>query len=248
MSGTEQPLILTESIIIGPHTTLTIIDAVILNLACHPFILTNETSAIVLHDCTIILADDYQWDTGSLYISGICHILGTHTWHQVIHDSLIIAQKSTLILGNGCTFYYDPREPKKRGIIFTDTSSTLMLDNAHLRSGQQGLMLTAGTVIVKGDCTAHAENNDRFYGISFGSGLNAADNIEFIVETVGSKLLITSPYFQEKRKKPLTKKMLTLLTHTVISIMACVGLMRIATYLLLDKPVTPSTSFTEASI
>ncbi len=227
-------LVLDTPITIGSNTTLCIQDTVIINLAQFPFILADETSTVSLENCSIVLSDDYYWKKGKLNIKGICHILGPHTWHQQIPGACLISHNSTLILGSGITFYYEPSESNQAGILFNDQSSTLQLSSSHLRSGDHGLTLTIGTVRIEGPCSVHAENNTPQRGIFFGSGTSYKENITLELLGPEARLTVTGPYFQERSRGSFTRKAFKFCGNTVLACALCAGIMTIMTKLTQD--------------
>lgn len=227
-------LILEKSITIKPRTTLLIQNTVIINLAEHPFVLSDNSSAVMLENCSIVLSKDYAWTTGTLMLKGTCHILGPHIWHQENAEACIVMHKGTLVVGGGATFYYEPTSENQAGIILADHSSTLLLNGGHLRSGHCGLMLTSGIVAIEGTCTLHAENNLPSHGIIFGSGKSYGENVTLKLSDPSARLMVTSPYFQEKKYHPFTRKALKFLGNAALALVLCGGVAVGTTKLLRD--------------
>jgi len=186
-------------------------------------VLADDSCTLILENCSIVLEDDYFWEQGKFLIKGICHILGPHIWHQKIPHACIVTHNGTLVLGNELTFHYQPLTKDQAGIILIDHSSTLILDNSHLQSGSHGLSITSGNVAILGNCTFHAENNTPQYGIIFGSGKSAKENVNLKLLDDSAHIIVTSPYFQEKKRTPTLRKILKFFGNATIAFLLCGG-------------------------
>lgn len=194
-----QVLLLQKPIVVAPHVTLTISQSNIIAQTSGPCFVADETSTVILESSTITLLNDTEWPSGKLKISSNVIIFGPFWWKHSGPLPCEIEAKSSLTIDGGATFYFAPIQPSKEGIHFANKNAVLHLHNGHLRSGEWGLTLHGGTLLINGQCTAHAENNEPHHGISLGTGEHARDNMTFSLLSPDSVLKITSPFFNEKK-------------------------------------------------
>ncbi len=222
---------LNEPITVAPHTTLTLQNCVLNNIHTASFN-NDETSTIILKNTTIILSNDIIWKAGRLIIQDCSHLTGNYTWQHNSGSPLIINHASTLLLSDNITFYYTPSLFSNTQLIMTDASSILACNNAHLRCGNTGLMLTKGAIFIAGNCTCAPDSQNPEAGISFGSGITSNDDISFVVGSPDARLKIITPHFYDKKgKKNYLKKTLEMSVEWFPFMISALGL-----YLLTDTP------------
>lgn len=200
--GINQPgIVLNAPITVLPSATLIFQNTTVFNWAEQPPILQAPSSTIILDNTLIVLTDQVHIPWGNIIIKGSCRIAGPHVWQHSAPTLCEITSKSSLTFAAQATFQYNGSEQEKEAFLFSERSSTLHLDNAHLRAGPQGLLMRTGSFLIEGRCTVYAENNNPTKGITLGTGRRVRDNMRFKFASGDSTLKVIAPHFQEKHKR-----------------------------------------------
>lgn len=151
----------------------------------------SATSKIVMQDVEMIMTGDYHFTTGSLQFYKTVKIVGLNTTFAYKSDQVSkILQNSQLILDAGLTLSYDPAIEDQHLIQFTDYTSSLILNGAHLHVTATGLMLTIGNFVVNSDSFLSADFIDEASsGITFGNGNAIEDLFVSILQAASVHLL-----------------------------------------------------------
>ena len=141
---------------------------------------TDMSSTITLEDLTLILDGNFSFTLGQVDIVGTVNIIGgghTLTWES--DQELTIGTESKLILGPGVTFDYDPAGNSRNLLVFTDSSSELVLSKGSiLNAGTSGINLTKGTLRVNANATLSAESSGSGTEIRFGDNSSATNDMK----------------------------------------------------------------------
>jgi len=145
------------SLVIDNNVTLTLRNMSIQttrNDFNNPIILPNGNNAqVTLQDVKIVLADDFSFKDGQLFILGDVLISGQHLFAYQSTQSSCIFSGATFGFDIGTTFFYDPPIAANHLIQMQDNTATLFLDNATLVTTHTGIRLSKGTLCLDNSVT-----------------------------------------------------------------------------------------------
>lgn len=132
----------------------------------------TDNSTLSLSNATLVLGNDYLFQTGALDIANDVHLQGPgRTFYYLSNQPCTIGAQSSLTLDNALIFQYNPQLPSPTLLQFIDNSSQLVLLGSTL-SAAQNLQLLKGTLLIDG--AAHLAGAGT---ISFGDGVSANNNM-----------------------------------------------------------------------
>lgn len=147
---------------------------------------TDMTSNITLQNVTWSLDENFTFTQGSLTIVSECLLEGDQKGFSHQADGTVMIEPfSSLILGAGVTFSYDPSISNKDLFQFADASSQLVLNGGTLHASTTGLNLFKGSLLVDKNSSITSDAINDLQAISFGDGLSVSNNFTVEVEPAG---------------------------------------------------------------
>lgn len=144
---------------------------------------------------TIVWTQDsaFTMSNGHFELLGIWDIMGSTTFCYAGTETCTITKFGTMLVDNGMTFSYAPRNNNRDLIWMENESAILHLNGATLASTTTGLRLTRGTLIIDGICTTTnydpvtlAQATSDSQAIAFGRGGHAANELTVIFNAGGT--------------------------------------------------------------
>jgi len=168
----------TSTIIIGSHSTLAIKDITILNVGGNIIQCTDATSTITFKNTQLDLDSNYSFTVGHFDVLGYLNIVGSGL--NFVYNSptqSTVQPNAKMYLDYGVTFSYAPTIANRDLLSLVDDTAQLLLNGSTLYSTIAGLRLTKGMLVVDGRSYLSADGTSLAQGISFGDGLNAANDL-----------------------------------------------------------------------
>jgi hypothetical protein len=177
-NGMGHSLILSDSagISIAPGSSVSFQDIDVKGLAGTNISCMDDTGRILLNDVKCVLAGDFNFTHGSMYMQDNVTFMGTATFAYESSQTTTLHDNSTFLLTNGIqlTIGRDPitgNEP----LAFTDSTSILKLSNCAYNIAPTGIALTKGTLFIDHNVSAHVNSTSFATGVILGSGSPADD-------------------------------------------------------------------------
>lgn len=187
------------NIIVERGSTLTIKNAKMQNIANTSITCLDNFSSLVLNNVSWIQSNNSIFPLGSLQFKNNVEMGGVGIFAYQSDQTVTIGQHSTLTLDQNFTFSYDEvNSGLSNLLVFTDTTSQLILNSATVYATGPGVQLTNGTLKINGNSSCASENSSAFEnpGIILGD-CNGADDVICII-SAGSQLTLLQGSLQYK--------------------------------------------------
>ncbi|MBU4270207.1 hypothetical protein KKE07_05040, partial [Candidatus Dependentiae bacterium] len=163
------------------NSSLEIYNSSLKSIINNPVTAESQNSSIILNNVNLVPAQDINFNTGKIVITGNCDFIGEYNFHLDNNATLSINPTSFLHLNNGFSIEagkssYSAESP----IYFSDNTSELIFDQGLIRSINYGLQFTKGKIVSKGVATFESTSTDTQTGIIFGDG-TAANDVDLLI-------------------------------------------------------------------
>ena len=163
------------------------------NISC-----VSSTGVLNLYDVVWLQSGNFAWLNGTLNILGDTVITGTPSVFSYQSSvASTISSNALWYFDSGMTFSYAPSVSANNLISFADRTARWYLYEATLLTSAVGLQLFKGTLVIDGVCSFVNKGTSISQAITFGDGVNAANDLTLKV-LPGSGLLQTSGFVQYK--------------------------------------------------
>lgn len=159
-------------IVDGPDSSITFNNIIIKGMSNQNIRCLDNTGNITFRLATIVLQDDFNFNTGNFSILDQCNITGNRWFNYLTDQESIIQNNSCLYLDRNSGFYYNPPVANNQLLKMNNTSSTLWLQGASLSVSTTGLDLTSGTLVIENTCPFY---NDLATSLSQAITINNVD-------------------------------------------------------------------------
>ncbi|MFC1841519.1 WD40 repeat domain-containing protein [Candidatus Dependentiae bacterium] len=176
-NGNILTLMPTCTMIIADNATLLLKDVVLHNTHSTRLSCSTNTSTLALENATLVLEDDFIFDSGKLDIIDEFHIIGQDKIFEYKSTTTsFIRENGHLILGNDLTFKYNPSIANNLFINLTDATSKITLNGAILHAAY-GLQLTKGMLEIYRNSMLKSDGTTESESIIFGDGSSSLNNL-----------------------------------------------------------------------
>jgi hypothetical protein len=139
----------------------------------------DNTSSLSLNNTTIVLANDWPFNNGSMYFKNTSTIIGPHSLYYTSKNSSKIEAFSTLSLDKGVELVFgkatlNSPEP----LILAEKTSTLACKQCTLHITNSGVQLTSGKLSFDGSVILETDSTDTMKGLIFGDHTTEANDLE----------------------------------------------------------------------
>ncbi len=179
-----------NSIVVAPHSRLTIHDTSLDGLYLNNIRCAGPTATVAFQDCGLLLDNNVSFTTGAMEFGSDVYIRGTNSFSYESESALTVTSNSRLVM-DGITFRYAPSVANRDLFTLFDRSAQLAIDGITLASTTTGMRLTRGTLIVD-----HINNlvNESATSLSEGFALgngNIDDDLDIQFKPGGSLNVIS---------------------------------------------------------
>ena len=150
------------SVIVKPGGCLTIANVSLVNVASSNLYCVDNTGSIKFENVTISIPNTWAWSHGSFSIAKNVELFdGIFVYASGLTST--VSANSRLILSNNLTFSYDPAilsgqsVASKLGLVFTNTTSWLVLNGCNLYVTNTGMQLLKGSLEVIGQNNLYSD-------------------------------------------------------------------------------------------
>jgi 6-phosphogluconolactonase (cycloisomerase 2 family) len=165
---------------------LTLQNTSLLNIAGTKLVMEHSTSKLALDSSDLLLSGNYTFSQGSMSIQGACSIKTTSSIDTLFSFSghyLFIAKNSSLTIGPGVTFQYNPGSGIREGICLEDMSSQLILNNATLRNNNLiGMILHNGNLVIQGTSIVEGTSTDTKQALILGGSADFWGDCRLLID------------------------------------------------------------------
>lgn len=167
----------TGKIVIEKGSTLVFEDLRIQDIAACKICCVDDTSKVILNDVFWNQDNDYNFNDGGLEIINDVEIGGAYNFAYDSLQTLSIGNHSQLKLHDDIRFAMGVSKSlnKDRIIYFEDSTSKFYVDNANLHIGENGVVMTRGTLVLGGGVNIDIDSTDTTNGLFFGNGFSGED-------------------------------------------------------------------------
>jgi WD40 repeat protein len=173
LNGNVLDLNLSNTITIASGSSLTIENAIINNVTGTNIVCSDNSAALTLSNCKLVLSGNTQFNAGSLDIYGNVVLTGQYIFTYGSAQKCTIHANAQLFFDAGMTFSYSSSSSDR--ISLENQFSTLYFYQTLLNINS-ALQLFNGTLSLEGQCPVNAPS-----GLFLGDGISANNNIRINV-------------------------------------------------------------------
>ena len=190
----------TGKIAIAPASRLCLHGVMLEAVRDHNIECLGDDSVLILDDAIWMQGDhSFTFTKGAIEFKNKTVMQGTRLFVYQTSMTSTICKDSKLKFDSGFTFSYDPVIASKSLLVFEDSSAELLLNSSTFHATLNGVQLTKGSIVVKGEsyiCSEVKENidiNEKIIltneGIMLGDGISSIQDCNFLL-TGGSILTL----------------------------------------------------------
>ncbi len=159
-------------IVIGKNSTLSVKNIILLGLKRSNVRCLDESSSIILDNVECVLDADYSFTQGSFEIKNNVDLSGSYTYYFDSPQAIAVHTNSRLTLSDGITacFRTNIITSDQEIVQFEDPTSEISMENANVKFGDGGAILTKGTIIFDGKVNIESNATTTDKGLIFGNG------------------------------------------------------------------------------
>ena len=151
----------------------------------------DESATIEYSNARWVLDDDYTFGAGKFDVLKDFTVIGEDKKFIYTSDQVSsVETNGRFILEHNLTFSYDPPVANKELINLIDETAQLMMNGATLHATTTGLQLTKGQLVVDRESFLSSEATVAAEAISFGDGVDAANNLTIRWRPAGKLTLL----------------------------------------------------------
>lgn len=169
----------TGKIVIASGSQLTLKNILLNDVISSSIVFTDDTSSLILNDCTWVQSGDYQLSMGSIQFLNTVDMLGSYSFIYDSAQTSTIAQKSEWHISNNMTLLIGKKTDNAavQPLKMTDITSILKIENSIFRVNSHGIQLTKGTVSAVRDFQVDLMGTSSMTGLILGDNTPAGDMV-----------------------------------------------------------------------
>ncbi|HBS48466.1 TPA: hypothetical protein DEO28_01020 [Candidatus Dependentiae bacterium] len=175
----EYDMIANGSVTVPEGQVATFRNVIVDSLSSTRLVVSHPTSQVIWENATITLDGDYTFTSGSLIIKGDCEIKASAETSGLRNftfqgHNILIDDDATLKV-NGVTFVAKPTMGNVNLFVFSNSASTLLLDNGTLKvdyllTSSNHPIFVNGRFIIDGNSTVDNTSSSTMYSLQLGNG------------------------------------------------------------------------------
>lgn len=166
-------------LVIASGSQLTLKNILLNDVNTSNIILSDDSSSLVLNNCTWVQNGDYHLSSGSIGFVNTVDMIGNYFFIYDSSQTSTIAQKSEWHISNNMTLLIGKKSDNStvQPLAMTDLTSILKIENSIFRVNSHGIQLTKGTVAAVRDFQVDLLGTSSTTGLILGDNTQAGDMV-----------------------------------------------------------------------